>query len=219
MQKIDQMISDLQAGVVTSRQLTLQCLEKIEADSVQAEKVYLQVFAETALQQSDLFDQLRVRGIVLSPLMGLPISVKDLIDMEGQPTTAGSTFMAEVRPVAKNATVVERLQAAGLVILGKTNLVEFAYSGVGINPHYGTPLNPFNREEGLVPGGSSSGAAVSVTDGMALGAIGSDTGGSCRIPAALCGLVGYKPTAAGCLVMVFFRCPHRWIPLGLSPGV
>lgn len=196
MQSIDQIISDLHHGKISSRHLTEQCLGRIEQDPEQAGRVYLKTFADSALRQSELFDQLRAEGIVLSPLMGLPISVKDLVDMEGQPTTAGSTFMASVRPVTKNATIVERLQAAGLVILGKTNLVEFAYSGVGINPHYGTPLNPFNREEGLVPGGSSSGAAVSVSDGMALGAIGTDTGGSCRIPAALCGLVGFKPTAA-----------------------
>jgi aspartyl-tRNA(Asn)/glutamyl-tRNA(Gln) amidotransferase subunit A len=195
MLEIDKVISQLQSGDVTSRQLTEQCLSRIEQDTDQAQKVYLQLFADQALAQSDAIDQLKKQGITLSPLMGLPISVKDLIDIKGYTTSAGSTFIADIRAVTKNAPVVERLQAAGLIILGKTNLVEFAYSGVGINPHYGTPLNPYQREKQLVPGGSSSGAAVSVTDGMALGAIGSDTGGSCRIPASLCGLVGFKPTA------------------------
>lgn len=195
MLKIDKMINALQSGAVTSRQLTEQCLACVEQDSDQAQKVYLQLFADHALAQSDVIDQLRNQGILLSPLMGLPISVKDLIDIKGWPTSAGSTFLENVRLVTKSAPIVERLQAAGLIILGKTNLVEFAYSGVGINPHYGTPLNPYNRAEQLVPGGSSSGAAISVTDGMALGSIGSDTGGSCRIPASLCGLVGFKPTA------------------------
>lgn len=195
MLEIDKVISELQSGVVTSRQLTEQCLSRIEEDADQAQKVYLQLFAAQALAQSDAIDQLKKQGIILSPLMGLPISVKDLIDVEGCPTSAGSKFLADIRPVTKSATVVKHLQAAGLVILGKTNMVEFAYSGVGINPHFGTPINPYHKEEQLVPGGSSSGAAVSVTDGMALGAIGSDTGGSCRIPASLCGLVGFKPTA------------------------
>ena len=195
MLKIDKMISELQSGTVTSRQLTEQCLVCVDQDSDQAHKVYLQLFADHALAQSDAIDQLRKQGISLSPLMGLPISVKDLIDIKDCPTSAGSTFLAKIRTVTENAPIVERLQAAGLIILGKTNLVEFAYSGVGINPHFGTPLNPYNREEKLIPGGSSSGAAISVTDGMALGAIGTDTGGSCRIPASLCGLVGFKPTA------------------------
>jgi len=95
----------------------------------------------------------------------------------------------------RNSTVVERLKKAGAVIIGRTNLVEFAYSPLGLNPHYGTPKNAFDRATGRIPGGSSSGAAISVTDGMAAGAIGSDTGGSIRIPAALNGLVGFKPTA------------------------
>ncbi|NKF33015.1 amidase, partial [Pseudomonas sp. BGM005] len=89
-----------------------------------------------------------------------------------------------------------RLKAAGAVIVGRTNMTEFAFSGLGINPHYGTPLNPWDRTTGRIPGGSSSGAAVSVSDGMAVAGLGSDTGGSLRIPAALCGLVGFKPTAS-----------------------
>jgi aspartyl-tRNA(Asn)/glutamyl-tRNA(Gln) amidotransferase subunit A len=121
--------------------------------------------------------------------------LKDLINVAGEPTAAGSIILAKARPAKTHAPVVQRLLAAGLVPIGRTNMTEFAFSGVGINPHYGTPLCPFDRATGRIPGGSSSGAAVSVADGMALAAIGTDTGGSCRIPAALCGVVGYKPTA------------------------
>jgi aspartyl-tRNA(Asn)/glutamyl-tRNA(Gln) amidotransferase subunit A len=123
------------------------------------------------------------------------VSLKDLLDVAGEPTAAASVILADAPPARAHAVVVQRLLAAGLVPVGRTNMTEFAFSGVGINPHYGTPLCPFDRATGRIPGGSSSGAAVSVADGMALVAIGTDTGGSCRIPAALCGVVGYKPTA------------------------
>jgi aspartyl-tRNA(Asn)/glutamyl-tRNA(Gln) amidotransferase subunit A len=139
-------------------------------------------------------DRLRAAGVNLGPLSGLPISVKDLFDVRGDITTAGSTVLRQAVPATSDATVVARLKRAGAVIVGKTNMTEFAYSGVGINPHYGTPANPYDRGSRLIPGGSSSGAAVSVSDGTALAAIGSDTGGSARIPAALCGITGFKPT-------------------------
>jgi aspartyl-tRNA(Asn)/glutamyl-tRNA(Gln) amidotransferase subunit A len=121
--------------------------------------------------------------------------VKDNFDEAGFVTTAGSTVLGGSPVATRDATVVARLRAAGAVIIGRTNMTEFAYSGLGINPHYGTPRNTFERAAGRIPGGSSSGAAVSVTDGMAAGAIGTDTGGSVRIPPALNGLVGFKPTA------------------------
>jgi aspartyl-tRNA(Asn)/glutamyl-tRNA(Gln) amidotransferase subunit A len=124
------------------------------------------------------------RGAVRSPLDGLPVSVKDLFDIAGQTTCAGSVLLRDAPPAARNATVVDRLLAAGAVIVGRTNMTEFAYSGLGINPHHGTPRNPWDRATGRIPGGSSSGAAVSVTDGMAVAAVGTDTGGSVRIPSA-----------------------------------
>lgn len=130
-----------------------------------------------------------------SPLAGLPISVKDLFDVAGQKTQAGSTVMAERPAAAQDCPAVARLRAAGGLIAGRTNMVEFAFSGVGINPHYGTPVNPADPKVKRIPGGSSSGAAVSVATGAASAALGSDTGGSLRIPAALCGLVGFKSTA------------------------
>jgi len=149
-------------------------------------------------------DALRRAGRAPSPFAGIPVSIKDLLDVAGEPTPAGSVILADAPPAAAHAAVVQRLLAAGLVLVGRTNMTEFAFSGIGINPHYGTPLSPYDRATGRIPGGSSSGAAVSVADGMALAAIGTDTGGSCRIPAAFCGITGFKPTARriplqGCL--------------------
>ena len=128
------------------------------------------------------------------PLAGIPLSVKDLFDVAGEVTTGGSKAREGQAPASADSEIVRRLKAAGASIVGKTNMTELAFGGIGINPHYGTPLNPWDRKTGRIPGGSSSGAAVSVTDGMAAAAIGSDTGGSVRIPAALCGLAGFKPT-------------------------
>jgi aspartyl-tRNA(Asn)/glutamyl-tRNA(Gln) amidotransferase subunit A len=138
---------------------------------------------------------MRANGIELSPLAGIPVSIKDLFDVAGEPTLAGSRALRDALPAEHDAPVVARLRAAGAVIVGKTNMTEFAFAAIGDNKTYGTPRNPWDRKTGRIPGGSSSGAAVSVTDGMAVAAIGSDTGGSIRIPSALCGLVGFKPTA------------------------
>lgn len=134
-------------------------------------------------------------GTPARPLAGIPVSVKDLFDVAGQVTTAGSTVLAKAAPAQADAAAVARLRAAGAVLVGRTNMVEFAFSGVGINPHYGTPVNPADPVTERIPGGSSSGAAVSVATGAALVGLGSDTGGSIRIPAALCGIVGFKGTA------------------------
>jgi len=128
-------------------------------------------------------------------LAGIPVSIKDLFDVAGQITTAGSTVLAGALPAVKDSTAVARLRAAGAVLVGRTNMVEFAFSAVGINPHYGTPVNPSDTQTARIPGGSSSGAAVSVALGAAFVGLGSDTGGSLRIPAALCGIVGFKSTA------------------------
>ena len=129
------------------------------------------------------------------PLAGLPISVKDLFDVAGERTQAGSTVLADAEPALTDCPAVARLRRAGGLIAGRTNMSEFAFSGVGINPHHGTPVNPADSSVARVPGGSSSGAAVSVATGAAAVGLGSDTGGSIRIPAALCGLVGFKSTA------------------------
>jgi aspartyl-tRNA(Asn)/glutamyl-tRNA(Gln) amidotransferase subunit A len=124
-------------------------------------------------------------------LHGIPIAVKDLFDTAGIRTTAGSKFFAENIP-QENAFVVEKLRQAGAIIIGKTNTHEIALGVTGNNPHYGTARNPWDTTR--IPGGSSSGSAIAVATGMALGALGTDTGGSIRIPASLCGIVGFKPT-------------------------
>ena len=132
---------------------------------------------------------------LLHPLGGMPVSIKDLFDVAGQRTAAGSTLLAQAPAATADCLAVARLRAAGAVFTGRTNMVEFAFSGVGINPHYGTPVNPCDTAVKRIPGGSSSGAAVSVATGAAVVGLGSDTGGSIRIPAALCGIVGFKNTA------------------------
>lgn len=129
------------------------------------------------------------------PLAGLAVSVKDLFDVAGQVTAAGSRVLADAPPAAQDSPAVARLRAAGAALLGRTNMTEFAFSGVGTNPHHGTPANPADTAVPRIPGGSSSGAAVSVATGAAFIGLGSDTGGSIRIPAALCGIVGFKNTA------------------------
>ena len=129
------------------------------------------------------------------PLGGLPVSVKDLFDLAGQPTPAGSSVLAHAPPALQDGLAIARLRAAGAGVIGRTNMSEFAFSGVGVNPHFGTPSNPADPAVSRIPGGSSSGAAVSVATGAAFIGLGSDTGGSIRIPAALCGIVGFKNTA------------------------
>ncbi len=190
-----QLAADLAAGRTHSRALVDECLARITATSGEGARVFIKVEREKAIAAADYHDRMRSRGGAASPFAGIPISIKDLFDVCGEVTTAGSTVLRDCPPAARDAVSVARLRAAGFIPIGRTNMTEFAFSGLGLNPHYGTPLNPHDRGAARIPGGSSSGAAVSVTDGMAHGALGTDTGGSCRIPAALCGIVGFKPTA------------------------
>lgn len=185
----------LSEGRTTSVALTELALARAQDAAGEGARVFTKLYTESALAQARASDTLRAAGIVRSAVEGLPISIKDLFDIEGETTMAGSVAREGEPAADANAEVVQRLIAAGAVIIGRTNMTEFAYSGLGINPHYGTPLNPYDRGTGRIPGGSSSGAAVSVADGMAVAGIGSDTGGSVRIPAALCGLTGFKPSA------------------------
>jgi len=194
MRTLAQLAADLGSGG-SSRGLVEQCLARIGDRAGEGERVFLKVHDADALAAADFYDRLRARGAAPSPFAGIPVSVKDLFDLAGDVTTAGSRALKDAEPAARDAPSVARLRAAGFIPIGRTNMTEFAFSGLGINPHYGTPLNPYDRRAGRIPGGSSSGAAVSVTDAMAFGALGTDTGGSCRIPAALCGIVGFKPTA------------------------
>ena len=179
----------------TARQHTERCLAAIAAPDGEGRLTFTQVYSDSALQEAAAADERRRRGIV-SPLDGSVVAVKDLFDVAGQTTWAGSVALRDAPAAIADAPAVTSLRRAGCVIVGKTNMTEFAYSGLGLNPHFGTPANPFERATlRRIPGGSSSGAAIAVTDGMADLALGTDTGGSVRIPAALCGLVGWKPTA------------------------
>lgn len=185
----------LACGATTSRALVEDCLARIADPAGEGGRAFLHVAADEARAAADGIDALRRAGAAPSCYAGIPVSIKDLFDIAGQVTTAGSRVLADAAPAAETATAVARLQRAGFIVIGRTNMTEFAFSGVGLNPHYGTPKSPWRREAGHIPGGSSSGAAVSVADQMAHAGLGTDTGGSCRIPAAFCGLVGFKPTA------------------------
>ena len=195
MKPILTLAAELAARKTSSQALVEDALTRIAAPAGEGARVFLRTHRESALAEAKASDTLRAHGIVPSPLAGIPVSVKDLFDVAGDITRAGSKVLADAAPAASDATVVRRLRQAGAIIVGRTNMVEFAFSGLGLNPHYGTPKNPWDRTTGRIPGGSSSGAAVSVADGMAAMGLGSDTGGSVRIPAALCGLTGFKPTA------------------------
>jgi aspartyl-tRNA(Asn)/glutamyl-tRNA(Gln) amidotransferase subunit A len=184
--------ADLAAGRATSRTLTEACLDRIEDKSGEGARTFIRLYREQALTAADASDRLRARGIEPSPLAGIPVSVKDLFDIASEVTTAGSKALATSAPALCDAPIVRRLRQAGAVIVGTTNMVEFAYSGVGLNPHYGTPANP--QAPDRVPGGSSSGAGVAVPYGFSAASIGTDTGGSVRVPAAFNGVAGFKPT-------------------------
>jgi len=179
----------------SNRSIVDLCLARIRDPEGEGARAFTRVYDEAARLAADTADRMESLKIELPPLAGLPISIKDLFDVKGEPTLAGSRVLSDAEPASQDAEIVRRLRQAGAAIVGKTNMTEFAFSGLGINPHYGTPLNAWDRPSKRIPGGSSSGAAISITDGMAMAAIGTDTGGSCRIPAALNGLVGMKPSA------------------------
>jgi len=192
---LNSLSSDLASGRTTSRALTEACLARIEDSAGEGSRTFIQVDKAVALAQADAMDLMRSKGAEPSPYAGIPISIKDLFDIRGQVTRAGAKVLSDAPPALEDAAAVTRLRRAGFVFIGRTNMSEFAFSGLGLNPHFGTPRNPWDRQTGRVPGGSSSGGAVSITDGMAYATLGTDTGGSCRIPAAFTGIVGFKPTA------------------------
>jgi len=189
---VAQLGRELGAGRTTSRDIVEQALAKITAPYGEGARSFIKVYADSARAEADYADKLRKSGVRRSPIDGLPVSLKDLFDVAGDVTRAGSKVLAI--EAKKDASAVARLRAAGAVFVGRTNMVEFAFGGVGLNPHYGTPRNPWDRAAARVPGGSSSGAAVAQAEGMCVMALGSDTRGSIRQPAALCGVVGFKPT-------------------------
>ena len=196
MQTIAQVAEALATGRTTAAKLAEDCLARATDPKGEGARVFIALDPAKVRAQAVARDALRKHGIVPSPLAGIPVSVKDLWDVQGEVNGAGSKALADRPPATQDAPTIARLRAAGAVLMGRTNMTEFAYSGVGLNPHYGTPSSPWDRKTGRIPGGSSSGAAVSVADSMAIAGLGTDTGGSCRIPAALCGTVGWKPTAS-----------------------
>jgi aspartyl-tRNA(Asn)/glutamyl-tRNA(Gln) amidotransferase subunit A len=185
---------DLANGRSSARKLVEECLARIADPAGEGQRAFIHVDKQAALEAAEAMDRLRKANAAPSPFAGIPVSIKDLFDIKGQVTRAGSRALEDSAPAEADAPVVARLRRAGFIVIGRTNMTEFAYSGIGINPHFGTPKGTWNRSEGHVPGGSSSGAAVSIADRMAYGALGTDTGGSCRIPAAYNGIVGFKPT-------------------------
>lgn len=175
-----------------ARERLEEALARIADPNGEGTRTCLTVYTEPARIAADAADARSRAGLSLGPLDGAIVSIKDLFDVAGEPTRAGSIVLANAAPAMADAPVVRRLRAAGAVIVAKTNMAEFAFTGLGLNPHYGTPGNPIDRSR--IPGGSSAGAAVAVADAMCEIAIGSDTGGSVRLPAALCGVVGFKPS-------------------------
>ncbi len=178
---------------LSSRERLEQALSRIADPKGEGARACLTVYADAARAAADASDARRRTGTAFGPLDGSIVSIKDLFDVAGEVTRAGSRILAEEgRPAAADAPAIRRLRESGAVIVAKTNMSEFAFHGVGTNPHFGTPGNPFDRAR--APGGATSGGAVAVADGMCEIAIGSDTGGSTRAPAALCGIVGWKPS-------------------------
>jgi aspartyl-tRNA(Asn)/glutamyl-tRNA(Gln) amidotransferase subunit A len=186
---------ELASGKTTARALVEACLSRIADTTGEGARAFIRVDAAQARAAADGIDKLRTADAAPSPYAGIPVAIKDLADIKGQVTCAGSRALRDSPPATADAPSVARLRRAGFILIGRANMTEFAYSGLGINPHYGTPASPWQRSERRVPGGSSSGSAVAVADGMAYGALGTDTGGSCRVPAAFNGVTGWKPTA------------------------
>jgi aspartyl-tRNA(Asn)/glutamyl-tRNA(Gln) amidotransferase subunit A len=173
-----------------------------------AAHVFTALHEESAREAARHADALARAGLSAGPLAGLPVSVKDLFDVAREPTPAGSRLRREDPPATADAVAVARLRAAGAALIGRTNMTEFAFSGVGINPHLGTPRNPCDAALARIPGGSSSGAAVSVALGIVAAALGSDTAGSIRVPAALCGVTGFKSTQSRVPLQGAFPLSH-----------
>lgn len=195
MRTLEHTAQALADGSTTSRALVDESLARIADPAGEGARAFIKVHAESARAMADAMDALRRAGRAPGRYAGIPVALKDLFDIAGEPTPAGSRALADAPPATAHAPVVQRMLAAGFVPVGRTNMTEFAFSGLGINPHYGTPSSPWDRASARIPGGSSSGTGVAVADGMAAAGLGTDTGGSCRIPAAFCGVVGYKPTA------------------------
>ncbi|WP_425646414.1 amidase [Agrobacterium leguminum] len=180
----------LQSGHLDPRALVEETLDAVGGEDDQA--IFVELTAARAMSEAEAAAKRIGEGRSCGVLDGIPVAWKDLFDLESMATTAGSTVLANDKPASRDADVVTALKQAGMICIGRTNMSEFAFSGLGINPHYGTPRNPASMDGHRLPGGSSSGAGVAVAAGLVPVAIGTDTGGSVRIPAAFNGVVGYK---------------------------
>jgi len=204
-------------GSTTHADLVRRALDAASAPAARA--VFTRLYAQEAIACALAADQRRVAGLPLGALAGLPVSIKDMFDVAGETTESASPSCAENPPAKRDAVAVQRLRAAGAAIVGKTNMSELAFTGIGINPSHGTPTNPVDTSVPRVAGGSSSGAAVSVALGLAVAGLGSDTGGSIRIPAALCAWSGSNARRLGCPGPVRWSCRERWTPSAHWPQV
>ncbi len=187
--------ADLASGATSSRRLVEDALDRIHDPAGEGANAFLSVAADRARATADGIDAIRSAGGAVPPFAGIPFAVKDLCDVAGEVTTAGSTVLADQAPATANAPALERVIRAGFIVMGRTNMTEFAFSGLGLNSHFPAPASGWDRATRRIPGGSSSGTGVAVADGLAVVGLGTDTGGSCRIPASFNGIVGYKPTA------------------------
>ncbi|MFB2552894.1 amidase [Ensifer soli] len=187
-----QLAALIQTGALDPVALAERTLDAIEAHPDKA--IFLSVSRERAVAEAKASSRRIREGRSLGLLDGVPVAWKDLFDTAGTVTTAGSTVLGENPPAGRDAGVVSALKDAGMIAVGRVNMSEFAFSGLGLNPHYGTPLNACATDMPRIPGGSSSGSGVAVAAGLVPVSIGSDTGGSVRIPAAFNGIVGYKAT-------------------------
>lgn len=214
MSTLSQLATRLSSAETTSVELVQQALSAATDPDGEGERSFTRVFDVEAGAAARASDSRRAAGTSLSPLDGVPLAIKDLFDVQGLTTLAGSKLRLGDPVATADAPVIARLRAAGAVLVGSTNMSEFALGTLGTNRHWGTPRNPWDRATGRVPGGSSSGCAVAVSDGMAAAAVGSDTAGSVRVPAALCGLTGFKPTARRVPLTGVFPLSHSLDSVG-----
>jgi len=206
---IAKLAAKLASGEITSTALIENSIERIEDAAGEGARIFISLHKDTARRQALEVDNQRKGGKAASPLAGIPFSAKDLFDIAGQVTTAGSKVLANAAAASHTATVIQRLEHAGMINIGRANMTEFAYSGLGLNPHYGTPKSVYDRATGRCPGGSSCGSAVSIADNIVSATVGTDTGGSCRTPAAFNNIVGFKPSCG--------RMPSRGVyPLSVN---
>ena len=206
------LVDQLNTGTINARSLVEDCLAAIDAPDGEGSRAFIETYHHRAREEANAVDQARKQGLSLPTFAGIPLSIKDLFDEADIVTRAGSKVLKDAKPANKDAAVLARLKAAGFIVIGRTNMTEFAFSGIGTNAHYGDARSPFERDKldvhkGRVAGGSSSGSAVSISDHMAAASIGSDTGGSTRTPAAFCGIVGFKPTTTRMSPCLLYTSP------------